>query len=75
MAIFEGIDPACLRDMLKGFSNKFPSASSLADNLSNPSTTIIGSALLGWDSSASVWERLQTDGSGVLKVRVVGCIH
>jgi len=57
------------------FSDKFPDASSLADNLSNPSTTIIGSALLGWDSSASVWERLQTDGSGVLKVRVVGCIH
>jgi len=60
---------------LSGLSGKFPSASALSDSLSNPTTTIVGSALLGWDSAASAWERLLTDGSGRLVVRVVGCIH
>jgi len=36
---------------LSSFSGKFPSAVALADNLSNPTTTIIGSALLGFDGT------------------------
>ena len=51
---------------LSALSGKFPSASALGDSLSNPTTTIIGSALLGWDSAGGVWERLKTDGSGRL---------
>jgi len=53
---------------LSAFSDKFPSAAALSDALANPTTTIVGSALLGWDSAASNWERIQTDGSGRLKV-------
>ena len=53
---------------LNAFSDKFPSAAALSDALGNPTTTIVGSALLGWDSAASNWERIQTDGSGRLKV-------
>jgi len=36
---------------LSGLSGKFPSAVALADNLSNPTTTIIGGALLGFDGT------------------------
>ena len=51
---------------LSALSGKFPSASALGDSLSNPTTTVVGSALLGWDSAGGVWERLKTDGSGRL---------
>ena len=51
---------------LSALSGKFPSAASLADNLANPSTTIIGSALLGWDGS--YWRRIATDTSSRLKI-------
>jgi hypothetical protein len=51
---------------LSGFSGKFPSAASLADNLSNPSTTIIGSALLGFDGT--YWRRIRADTNGYLLV-------
>jgi hypothetical protein len=51
---------------LSTFSGKFPSAASLADNLSNPSTTIIGAANLGWDGT--YWRRLAADSSSRLKV-------
>jgi len=53
---------------LTAFSNKFPGATALGDALSNPTTTIIGGALLGWDSAGGVWERIYTDGSNRLKV-------
>lgn len=47
----------------------FPSATSLTDALSNPTTTQIGSNNLGWDATNSVWRRLQVDAaSGTLKV-------
>jgi len=51
---------------LTALSNKFPSAVALADNLSNPTTTIIGAANLGFDGTN--WRRLATDTSGKLKV-------
>jgi len=51
---------------LSTFSGKFPSAAALADNLSNPSTTIIGAANLGWDGT--YWRRLAADSSSRLKV-------
>jgi len=53
---------------LSALSGKFPSATALADNLSNPSTTIIGSAILGWDGT--YWRRIAVDTSG--RLRVVG---
>jgi hypothetical protein len=41
----------------------------LADNLANPTTLSLGSYLLGWDGTNSVWRRLQVDAaSGTLKV-------
>ena len=51
---------------LSTFSGKFPSAVALADNLSNPTTTIVGSALLGFDGT--YWRRLAADASSRLKV-------
>ena len=51
---------------LSAFSGKFPSAAALSDTLGNPTTTIVGSALLGWDGS--YWRRLVADSSSRLKV-------
>jgi hypothetical protein len=51
---------------LSSFSAKFPSAAALADNLSNPTTTVIGSALLAWDGT--YWRRVAADSSSRLRV-------
>jgi len=51
---------------LSTLSGKFPSATALADNLSNPTTTIIGGALLGFDGT--YWRRIAADSSSRLKV-------
>jgi hypothetical protein len=51
---------------LSAFSGKFPSAVALADNLSNPTTTIVGAANLGFDGTN--WRRLVADTSGRLRV-------
>ena len=51
---------------LSALSGKFPSAVALADNLSNPATTIIGSAMLGWDGT--YWRRVAVDTSSRLKI-------
>jgi len=51
---------------LSGLSGKFPSAIALADNLANPTTTIIGAANLGFDGT--YWRRIATDTSGRMKV-------
>jgi len=53
---------------LSGLSGKFPSAVALADNLSNPTTTIIGVANLGWDGT--YWRRLAADASSRLRTVV-----
>ena len=47
---------------LSSMSGKFPSAAALSDSLSNPTTTIVGSAILGFDGSN--WRRVRTDTSG-----------
>jgi hypothetical protein len=46
---------------LSALSGKFPSAAALSDTLGNPTTTIVGSALLGWDGT--YWRRLAADTS------------
>jgi len=51
---------------LLGFSGKFPSAAALSDSLSNPTTTIVGSALLAWDGT--YWRRVAADSSSRLRV-------
>jgi hypothetical protein len=53
---------------LSGLSGKFPSAVALADNLGNPTTTIIGVASLGWDGT--YWRRLAADSSSRLRTVV-----
>ena len=50
---------------LSGFSGKFPSATALGDALGNPTTTLVGSALLGFDGAS--WGRV-----AVRAVDVVG---
>jgi hypothetical protein len=49
---------------LDDFSDKFPSAVVLGDSLSNPTTTLIGASLLGFDGS--LWRRVRVNASGYL---------
>jgi hypothetical protein len=51
---------------LSGLNGKFPSAVALADNLANPTTTVVGAAGLGFDGTN--WRRLAADTSGRLRV-------
>ena len=53
---------------LSSFSGKFPSAASLSDSMGNPSTTRIGSCLMGFDGS--YWRRIRVDSSGRLRAAV-----
>lgn len=47
--------------------NHFPASAALSDALANPTTTLIGSNLLGWDATNTVWRRAQvTAGTGKL---------
>jgi hypothetical protein len=52
---------------LSGLSAKFPSAVALGDSLSNPTATIIGNALLGFDGT--YWRRVRVDTSGRLAIQ------
>jgi len=49
---------------LSSLTQKFADAVLLSDTLSNPTTTIIGSALLGYDGSN--WRRVRVNSSGYL---------
>jgi hypothetical protein len=51
---------------LSALNGKFPSAVALSDTLSNPTTTIVGVANLGFDGT--YWRRLVADTSGRLKI-------
>jgi hypothetical protein len=51
---------------LSSLSGKFPPAAALADNMQNPTTTVVGSALLGFDGT--YWRRIAADASGRLRV-------
>jgi len=53
---------------LSALSGKFPGAVALADNLANPTTTLVGSALLGFDGT--YWRRVAVDTSSRLRVNV-----
>jgi len=64
-----GADNRTLTDVynvVNTHGNKLPSAVALADNLPNPTTTVIGGALLGFDGT--YWRRLAADASSRLKV-------
>jgi len=64
--LFDFVDPKVLLQRLEQIRDKFPDAIALGDSLSNPTTTIVGSALLGFDGT--YWRRLRstTDGKLVL---------
>jgi len=64
--IRDKIDNAGIKAEVQSINAKLPSATALSDALSNPTTTIIGSALLGFDGSA--WRRLRADESGRILV-------
>jgi hypothetical protein len=57
-----------LYNILSTFSGKFAAAVTLADNLANPTTTIVGAANLGWDGT--YWRRAAVDTSGRFRVAV-----
>ena len=44
--------------------SEFPAAAALADNSSNPTTTSVGSHLLGYDSGNTNWNRVEVDDAG-----------
>jgi hypothetical protein len=58
---------------LSTLSGKFPSAVALSDSLSNPTTTIIGSALLGFDGT--YFRRVAVDTSSRLRVVVESVVN
>ena len=66
--IRDKIDNAGIRSDIQSLNAKLPSATSLSDSLSNPSTTIIGSALLGYDDANTVWRRLKVTADGKLQL-------
>jgi len=82
VSLFEFVNPELVRDALARLdvalstrasestlatlNAKLPSAVALADNLSNPSTTIVGSALLGWDGT--YWRRVAVDSASRLRI-------
>jgi hypothetical protein len=55
-----------LYNIINTHTSKFPSATALADNLSNPTTTIVGAALLGFDGT--YFRRVAVDTSSRLRV-------
>lgn len=64
--IRDKIDNAGIKAEIQSLDAKFPSATSLSDSLSNPSTTIVGSALLGFDGT--YWRRLRLTSDGKLQL-------
>lgn len=47
---------------------ELPAAAALSDTFANPTTTQIGSFLMGWENGASQWERVAIDASGRLEI-------
>lgn len=52
---------AATETTLSTFSAKIPTAASLSDSTANPSTPLLGAALMGWTGTA--WRRIQVNGS------------
>ena len=44
--------------------SEFPAAAALADNAANPTTTSVGSFLMGYDSGNTNWNRVEVDDDG-----------
>ena len=51
--------------------SEFPAAAALADNSGNPTTTSVGSHLLGYDSGNTNWNRVEVDDVGHLQIDVL----
>jgi len=51
--------------------SEFPAAGALSDDAANPTTTSVGSFLMGYDSSNTNWNRVEVDDDGNLQVDVV----
>ena len=51
--------------------SEFPAAAALQDDSSNPTTTSVGSHLLGYDSSNTNWNRVEVDDAGHLQIDVL----
>lgn len=47
---------------------ELPAAAALSDTFANPTTTQIGSFLMGWENGASQWERVAIDANGRLEI-------
>ena len=51
--------------------SEFPAAAALADDSGNPTTTSVGSHLLGYDSGNTNWNRVEVDDVGHLQIDVL----
>ena len=51
--------------------SEFPAAAALADDSGNPTTTSVGSHLLGYDSGNTNWNRVEVDDAGHLQIDVL----
>ena len=52
-------------------NSEFPAAAALADDSGNPTTTSVGSHLLGYDSGNTNWNRVEVDDAGHLQIDVL----
>ena len=51
--------------------SEFPAAAALQDDSANPTTTSVGSHLLGYDSGNANWNRVEVDDAGHLQIDVL----
>ena len=51
--------------------SEFPAAAALQDDSGNPTTTSVGSHLLGYDSGNTNWNRVEVDDAGHLQIDVL----
>ena len=51
--------------------SEFPAAAALQDDSANPTTTSVGSHLLGYDSGNTNWNRVEVDDAGHLQIDVL----
>jgi len=58
------LDTRASESTLSSLNGKFPSAVVLGDALANPTTTLLGASLLGWDGT--YWRRVRVNANGYL---------
>jgi hypothetical protein len=59
---------AATQTTLAALNAKLPAAAPVADNVANPTTTLLGACVMGWNSGTNQWKRWTTDSVGIPSV-------